>query len=174
MKRLFLKKHITKKELLKDISELNDKLAETRILIENKEKELDYLSTITEKGYSILELIPKQSLVVYQRYSNPFIDIFVDNYSKQITVVKIQGSILGDDLIEIDDITSYEVNKGYGSLAMKHLQKFASFNKKNISGWISPVDKDHHDRLIAYYKNHNFVISYNHQNEPVSIFWEYE
>lgn len=62
---------------------------------------------------------------------------------------------LGD--IEIEEhLTSY----GYGSILLNTLIKIAKTrNINSITGWISKVDNDHLERLVHFYKKHNFTVN---------------
>lgn len=60
----------------------------------------------------------------------------------------------------IDDIEVTDINNGYGSAAWilteSILQQF-SYHK--VSGWLSPVDKDHRVRQIHFYEKLGFTVS---------------
>ena len=58
--------------------------------------------------------------------------------------------------IEIEEhLTSY----GYGSILLNTLIKIAKArNINSITGWISKVDSDHLERLVHFYKKHNFTV----------------
>lgn len=62
--------------------------------------------------------------------------------------------------IYIDDICIWDINKGYGSLAMKYLIEYATnMGCKYISGCLMGKDIiDHKDRLFHFYKKFNFTI----------------
>lgn len=70
---------------------------------------------------------------------------------------------LKDDVIVIGDISPYSnkkyYSKGYGSMMMNELIKFAIKKKYNkIKGELSIVDVDHKERLLHFYKKFGFQI----------------
>ena len=61
--------------------------------------------------------------------------------------------------IYISDIHSETINMGFGSLAIENLIKYAyAFGSYEITGFISPADKDHYDRLFHFYEKFGFII----------------
>ncbi len=61
--------------------------------------------------------------------------------------------------IEIVDWTAYPVNHGYGSILMSMvLEHYRNAGYQTISGWLSPVDNDHKERLYHFYRKHGFQI----------------
>lgn len=62
------------------------------------------------------------------------------------------------------------VNDGYGSMLMRNLIQIARKNDtKEISGWISRVDYNHIDRLVHFYKKHDFEVDiYDESNSVAS------
>lgn len=62
-------------------------------------------------------------------------------------------------LITISDIECQKSNRGYGSIMMKELVKYARQNEfKQINGWLSKVDYDHKERLYHFYQKFGFEI----------------
>lgn len=67
-----------------------------------------------------------------------------------------------DEYLYIDDIDMVRNEIGNGSIAMKYLIKTANeIGVPFIKGNISPVDKDHFDRLEHYYKKFGFKVKFN-------------
>lgn len=70
-------------------------------------------------------------------------------------------SVLKDGVLNIGDIRTDKINVGCGSLAM---QAFLDFAKEHgytqITGWLSPVDVDHFDRLEHFYKKFGFNVEF--------------
>lgn len=66
-------------------------------------------------------------------------------------------------VINIADILTSEENVGNGSILMKYLFKHIDENNDivKIIGTISPVDKEHFDRLEHFYKNLRFAGNYS-------------
>ncbi|WP_250886519.1 GNAT family N-acetyltransferase [Bacillus sp. SM2101] len=63
------------------------------------------------------------------------------------------------DLADIQVQKQY-INKGYGSILLKTLKEIAiEKGVKEITGWISPADRDHVDRLKHFYEKHGFEVN---------------
>ncbi|EEM14149.1 hypothetical protein CN535_18900 [Bacillus pseudomycoides] len=74
------------------------------------------------------------------------------------------------DYIWIGGITSPKENIGNGSITMKYLIKMAKEMKvSHISGWLSPVDGDHFDKLEHFYKKFGFEVNFNCDRTEGSI-----
>ncbi len=58
-------------------------------------------------------------------------------------------------------VNSYDINRGYGSILMDYLKEFSEARGKvNITGSLSPFDlSTHKERLLHFYKKHDFIIS---------------
>ena len=73
----------------------------------------------------------------------------------------IVGTIKTDQLC-IGDIRMQKNNVGCGSIAMKALLEFAKENScSKVTGWLSPVDSGHFDRLEHFYKKFGFEVIFN-------------
>lgn len=65
-------------------------------------------------------------------------------------------------IITISDIECQKNNKGYASVMMNELVKYARQNEfKHINGWLSKVDYDHKERLYHFYQKFGFEIIQN-------------
>lgn len=73
--------------------------------------------------------------------------------------------------IHIGDIKGPE-NKGYGSICMKYLKELAKDqNIQYITGDIAERDWDHKERLVHFYKKHNFYVSIDKEEKCGEIEW---
>ncbi|MFA9560109.1 hypothetical protein ACERII_22600 [Evansella sp. AB-rgal1] len=76
-----------------------------------------------------------------------------------------------ENKIHIDDIRGEE-NRGFGTVCMKYLKEHAEDqNVQYITGDIVKRDWDHLDRLIHFYKKHNFQIDIEHEKKQGEIYW---
>ncbi|NUH86462.1 GNAT family N-acetyltransferase [Bacillus firmus] len=72
-------------------------------------------------------------------------------------------AFFNDDFTDISladiEIEKYLSNHGYGSILLSTLIEIAKKgNIDSITGWISSVDFDHLERLVHFYKKHNFEV----------------
>lgn len=117
----------------------------------------------TTKGVEILTVITKR---------NRFIDILIYDigevkYDEKETL-KLYAKDM-DSAINIQDILG-GCSKGHGECAVNHLIEYSKeINKKRITGWLSPVDFDHKDRLFAFYRKLGFDISIDEDGNSGSI-----
>lgn len=88
-----------------------------------------------------------------------------------IIISKIQCILQNDGVFLIGDIMPFNkkrhYRKGYGCMMMDELLRHSRQNEiHTITGNLSLVDKDHKDRLHAFYKKHGFeVIVYDAPKE---------
>lgn len=65
----------------------------------------------------------------------------------------------GKRAINIGDIQYKLVNQGIGSELINYLEEIADGEKVTyLTGWISPVDFDHKERLLHFYQKNGFEI----------------
>lgn len=65
----------------------------------------------------------------------------------------------GQRSINIGDIQHKPVNQGIGSELIKYLEETAKAeNITYLTGWVSPVDFDHKERLLHFYQKNGFEI----------------
>ena len=70
----------------------------------------------------------------------------------------------------IDDILVSDQDKGLGSILMESLIEYAKNNGYVcIRGWLSPIDKEHFDKLEHFYKKFGFEIKFRANKESGSI-----
>lgn len=78
-------------------------------------------------------------------------------------ISRIQCVLQEDGILLIGDIVPFKKNsyycKGYGSLMMDELLKYACENNINkIVGNLSLVDRNHKERLKAFYEKNGFTV----------------
>ena len=144
--------------------------------------ELEYQSElIINRGFEVLSILQKEAdrLLLYRHfyedvskeeetsiilgirivsrkgihYPDPMLKAFFDETFQNISLADI-------------DIDKSFANNGYGSILLSNLVQIANArNVKDITGWISNVDRDHLDRLVHFYKKHGFEVNLEVQNE---------
>lgn len=83
----------------------------------------------------------------------------------------IQAQYSCENKIHIGDIKGPE-NKGYGSICINYLKQLAKdYNIEYITGDIAKRDWGHKDRLIHFYKKHNFKVKVDNQSKSGEIEW---
>lgn len=81
----------------------------------------------------------------------------------------IHAQYSGENKIHIGDIKGPE-NKGYGSICMNYLKQLAKkYNIQSITGDIAKRDWNHKDRLIHFYKKHNFDVKIDKETKSGEI-----
>ncbi|MBU9713429.1 hypothetical protein [Evansella tamaricis] len=84
----------------------------------------------------------------------------------------IHAQYTDDFMIHIDDIRGQE-NCGYGSICMKFLKEHAlEQNISFITGDLVERDWDHIDRLVHFYKKHQFQIKLENDSCSGEIYWK--
>ncbi|UJW57887.1 hypothetical protein HXZ66_10955 [Bacillus sp. A116_S68] len=84
----------------------------------------------------------------------------------------IHASYKEDFHIQIDDIRG-EQNQGFGSVCMSYFKQYIEEqNMRKISGYISPRDWSHLERLLHFYKKHDFSVSVDYENQQGTIDWQ--
>ncbi|MDR9507172.1 hypothetical protein P4479_08380 [Brevibacillus agri] len=163
---------------------LNDKLFTT---IDNQKREnsvlklevnillslIEKVNQLTKNGYEVLGIEKTEKggewVIIFSNWDYIYVGEWHGYYNDH--VLSLAYTLKPDKKrLVIDDIQTTEFNKGYGSVAMKYLIEFAQKQKVEIiSGWISPVDWDHINRLKKFYENHDFIVSLNHEAKRGSI-----
>lgn len=88
-----------------------------------------------------------------------------ENHSKLI-------AMLYERDIEILDIITHPCNRGYGSLMICALIKYARQNgSKRIKGWLAEVDMGHFNRLEHFYHKFGFTIKPNPNEKSIQRFF---
>ncbi|WP_343310570.1 hypothetical protein AAHT65_17205 [Bacillus atrophaeus] len=170
---MFSKKLKTENQLLNNrIQELTNIQATLEECLFQKTNALENIITILNDGNTIKAITKdkdEKDVIVFYSFRHGIIkglDVKVYYLDYPITndsfLVKILTEV-DEDKIYIVDIFSNEVSRGHGTLAVNTLKKIAEEIELKISGWISPVDFDHHDRLIYFYKKNGFEVDYNQQ-----------
>lgn len=80
----------------------------------------------------------------------------------------------GEPVIKIQDILVEDNNVGNGSILMSYFLDYckAFTDAKYITGYLSPVDSGHFDRLEHFYKKHGFMVTLNENRTSGSIKYE--
>lgn len=106
-------------------------------------------------------MLLKRKIEIEIRHDNSSIYIYA--YCKNREVGRIGCTIIeGNKQVKIDDITCTKNNKGYGSLMMMKLIKFAKENGfQSIIGFLACVDRGHEKRLYHFYQKFGFEITPN-------------
>lgn len=128
-----------------------DKFGNDIIIIQNK-----------REGYGGIDL----DILIYQLTKPIRTDFFLIKFLTQIR----EDNIYIQDIITYDDNTS----KGYGTIAMSYLKKVAHAERLPITGWISPEDMDHYDRLVHFYQKNGFEVTYNEYSKPDTIIYKHD
>jgi ribosomal protein S18 acetylase RimI-like enzyme len=140
----------------------------------NIEFEIKYQSEILiNKGFEIISGLQKQdhNLILYRHfYETPkedetiiFLGIRVITKKGILYPDPVLKAFFNDEFTDISladiEIEEYLSNHGYGSILLSTLIEIAKKRSINsITGWISSVDSDHIDRLVHFYKKHNFEV----------------
>ena len=70
----------------------------------------------------------------------------------------------------IDDFLAVEENIGNGSILLKSLVRYARSQEYNsIIGWLSPVDRDHFNKLEYFYEKNGFEVIFNEDRSEGNI-----
>ncbi|MFS0749836.1 GNAT family N-acetyltransferase [Oceanobacillus sp. 1P07AA] len=139
------------------------------------EYEIKYhTNLITNKGFEIISNIQNEEfkLILYRHFYDDTPKDKEKTIILGLRVITMKGilypdpvlkAFFNDDFTEISladiDIEEYLSNYGFGSILLSTLIEIAKNRKINsISGWISNVDIDHIERLVHFYKKHNFEV----------------
>ncbi|MBM7622086.1 GNAT superfamily N-acetyltransferase [Bacillus tianshenii] len=114
-------------------------------------------------------------VVVYTNYDNHSCKIMLNDcesaYRGQWDY-SIQATYKDEDTIFIGDIKGPE-NKGFGTICMNYLKEVAKEqNIRYITGDIAKRDWDHVDRLVHFYKKHDFHIDIDKDAKSGEIVWQ--
>lgn len=176
---------------------LNQLFKRDRIVRLQRKNDLDYelkyqSELIIKRGFEVLSILQKEEerLLLYRH--------FYEDVSKEeetsiilgIRIVSNKGVHYPDPLLKAFfnetfqnisladiDIDESLTNHGYGSILLSNLIQIATNRDSNtISGWLSRVDSEHLDRLVYFYKKHNFEVILNNQtvkgHEVGNIVWK--
>lgn len=151
----------------------------------NVHRELTYQSeSIQKAGSKIIDIIYQndQSIILYQEFYECVPEIETD-ITLRLRIVTKKGilhpepellALYSDDFkkINIADIKIQKsmANTGYGSILLSQLIKIAEDRKiHSISGWISPIDEDHIERLIHFYEKNRFQVTLYQEHKTFKI-----
>lgn len=129
---------------------------------------------ITSKGFELMSTIQKEgaNLILYRHFYDETPKEEETTIFLGVRVITKKGILYPDPVLKAffnDDFTSisladieieeYLSNHGYGSILLSSLIEIAKQrNINSITGWISSVDSGHIDRLVHFYKKHNFDV----------------
>jgi GNAT superfamily N-acetyltransferase len=132
---------------------------------------------ITKKGFEILSSIQKEDvhLILYRHFYDNTPKVEEPTIFLGIRAITNNGILRPDPVLKAFfndnfnnisladiEIEEYLSNHGYGSILLSTLIEIAKKRKINsITGWISSVDSDHTERLVHFYKKHNFEVILN-------------
>ena len=135
----------------------------------------EHIKILKNNGFEILSTIQKEhvTLILYRKFYDEIPKDEVEYIFIGIRAITQKG-ILGRDpvlkaffknnftAISLEDIEMEDslVNQGFGSILLTTLIDIA--NKRNINritGEIARVDIDHIERLVRFYKKHNFEVT---------------
>lgn len=136
---------------------------------------------ISNKGFKIISTIEKgeERLILYRHFYGDIPENAETSIIIGIRVITKEGIHHPDPIlkaffneeftnISLADIEIEEplANNGYGSILLSTLIQIAKAKEVNsITGWISKVDSDHLDRLVHFYKKHDFKVSLEEKNK---------
>lgn len=146
---------------------------------------LHQIQFLNNEGNEILEIYHKSTSVVilYRRFykeirredeTGIMLRLLVINKNGVLQPLPSLNAFFNIEHTEIEladiDIKEDIANEGYGSILLSALIEIAK-NKKthSISGWISRVDENHIDRLVHFYKKHNFKVILQNEMESKKI-----
>lgn len=82
----------------------------------------------------------------------------VQKSNNSINLCTIAAEFLNNE-VKLQDIGVFNKNKGYASELMTFLLNFCKENKvQTVTGFLSEIDFDHRERLVAFYSKHGFEI----------------
>ncbi|WP_404451074.1 GNAT family N-acetyltransferase [Virgibacillus necropolis] len=158
----------------------------TAFLEENKSKddikeELDTLEIqLFRMQNNIKEIAKKWEIIsIDQTNDNNWVVIYADKGTEACQIMlhdcdaafrgdwnaAIQAEYKNENTIHIADIKGQQ-NKGYGSILMNYLKELAhNENVQYITGDIVERDFDHVNRLMHFYRKHNFDVKIDHTEQ---------
>ncbi len=161
---------LLEREELKEAKELKQELNELEFQMYRMQENIKEIA----KRYQVLG--------IEQTKENSWVVVFSidDGYKCKIMLSDCETAFQGisdfqiqakyiENVIHIGDIQGPE-NKGHGSVCMKYLKEVArDKNIQYITGNIAERDWDHLDRLIHFYKKHNFTIKLDKEDKSGEI-----
>ncbi len=144
--------------------------------------ELEYQSElIRNRGFEVLSILQKEEerLLLYRHFYEDVPNEEETSIILGIRIVSKKGVHYPDPLLKaffnetFQDISLADIdidesltNHGFGSILLSKLIQIARNRDSNtISGWLSRVDSDHLDRLVYFYKKHNFEVILNNETK---------
>lgn len=158
------------RKLEREIVKLNNELKKAV-------EEIKFISTNLKDYYIIGEDFNKNGTKFYvclHKYGKN-IDLYLkSNCSRTGTTPRCYAELIekenGSIECKIIDLLAGNIGVGNGTILLKHLVKYLKGKKvKEISGWLSPVDKDDFDKLEHFYKKNGFTVGFNSNKTSGSI-----
>lgn len=142
------------------------------------EFEMKYQSeSLINKGFEIISMFQKEdhNLILYRHFYDEtpkekesiiFLGIRVITKKGILYPDPVLKAFFSDDFTDITladiEVEEHLSNHGYGSILLSTLIEIAKQrNINSITGWISSADSDHIERLVHFYKKHNFEVYLN-------------
>ncbi|MEW4286187.1 GNAT family N-acetyltransferase [Priestia koreensis] len=132
---------------------------------------------LINKGFEIISKFQKEehNLILYRHFYDEtpkeeesiiFLGIRVITKEGILYPDPVLKAFFSDNFTDISladiEIEEYLSSNGYGSLLLSTLIKIAKQrNINSINGWISSVDSNHLERIVHFYKKHNFEVYLN-------------
>ncbi len=134
----------------------NQKTLEELFGYKSNQYELLGIETIEEKKYYVCALKDDKY------YSMILIKNLEERGSDSKLNFVLDYERLNDKVMKIADIQVYEKSIGQGSILMKYAINylFTETDIRIVTGFLSPVDSDHFDRLEDFYKKFGFEVSF--------------
>lgn len=130
--------------------------------------------TLGKNGESLLVACygehPNQNVTgkpLFIRYQDMITDIYPICHSWDL-YTRLYLTLEPNHSARIDDIETPQINKGYGSVAWFLTEEvLRQFTYHKVSGWLSPVDIEHRDRQVHFYKKLGFTVHFAENNSAV-------
>lgn len=173
----------------KQLQEMNDEIFRLECSNYQLKDQIQNLKCRNEEYSKLIEYILSfPTYTIYEKYARKDSTIFVvknedkknlDFYLYSLKYQRRGPRILtekktkykGDNTyLYIDDLLAVEENIGNGSILLNSLIKYArSQGYDSIVGWLSPVDKDHFNKLVYFYEKNGFKVIFNEDRNEGSI-----
>lgn len=152
----------------------------------NMQYELSYqLESIKQVDSEVLQVLERKDskVIVYRIFDEDIQPEDASDILLKARIIKKKGVLVPEpwlhasfneklSKLSISDININNalVNDGYGSMLLGNLIQIAKKNDtKEISGWISRADYNHIDRLVHFYKKHDFEVGLYNESNSVAI-----
>lgn len=161
------------KKQVKFLTKRNEELRKEIYTLEVKKNELQYVLKSYEYFKQSLEIFRFEKAVdiVENKQGNLYLLMehqYQDKLTFQLSGIRHPGlycplllATINDKVIKIDDFYAREEDAGNGTLLLQALDKKAKeIGVEKIIGELSPVDKDHFDKLEYFYSKNGFKVTF--------------